>query len=205
MKAINDYLEEQNLAILHDRATRDKVPLTKEAMLAWMQQTVDYVRTIVIQLDDGTYRVGYDSKTSPEKAFNSAEMNGLGAAIPKLGTLGVTRLWAQEINPRAIMGKTVDPKGVVQEVIAPQLMTSSKDGLERIVKRLSKRNGDEFAASYVLLNDGIITEPHPQLPALVEHHTYTLKDMFPGLFSGNGRNTFLDQLRGGGDTELLGK
>jgi cytidine deaminase len=103
-----------------------------------LNDEIGAIRCVVIQLDDNTFRYAVESRTTLDNAIPAAEVTALANAATKLGSQGVKQVWAMEMSPRDIAS------GVMH--------TSTKEGVERIVKRSSQRNPLEF--HFIPFNDG---------------------------------------------------
>jgi hypothetical protein len=169
-QAMNAYMWNEISCTLHDRLVAQKVKLEPRAIQQWLNDKVKYVRCVVIQLDDGSYYTGYDSRTGSDKAFVNAEFTALGAAAPMLGTQGVKRIWTMECNPKAV------EHGM--------LIGSTKDGLERIYKRHSKIPGQKIEVCNIPINNQKLSLD--SLAQIVQNNTFDFDAVFPGLFAGNG-------------------
>jgi hypothetical protein len=170
VQAVNRFMYNEIMADLDDRLQANHVPSHPDAIAEWLQKKVKYVRSVVIQLDDGSYRCGLDSRTGSDKAFVNAEFTALGAGASKLGTLGVKHLWTMEFNPEAIA--------------AGVMVTSTKDGLERIYKRHTKIPGQKIEVSNIPFNSQCLAKD--DLEKMVHDNSFTFDEVFPSLFAGNG-------------------
>ncbi len=168
--AVNDYLLKQISMTLHDRLQGKKITPSEDAVRRFLNNKVNYVRCALIQLDDGSYHIGYDSSTGSDKAFVNPEFTALGAAVPKLGTQGVKRVWTMEFNPKAIE--------------AGIMTTSSKDGLERTYKRHSKIEGQDITLCSLPFNAGGLSKE--KVEAIAQAHTFDFGEVYASLFAGNG-------------------
>lgn len=180
---INEFMREQVVDILKDRVLRDEVPLNYPEVMHWLTTKVRTVRVAAVQTDkDGSYHVGYDSQTGRDKAYVTPEFTAIGTAVPKLGTQGIKNLWYMEFNPQAIA------RG--------ELVTPSKDGLERLMKRMSKETNDITVVA--IPPNTLVTANAKQMSQLVKQCTFSIKKLLPGGFSGSEQEKQAGLNSGGG-------
>lgn len=170
LKEFSHFMFDQIVKALHSRAIEEKVGQDKEAIRAWLTnpKKIQSVRTCVVQLDDGTYHMGIDPITRKDRAFSTPEMAAVDNASHSLGHNGIQRMWGMEFNPVTI------EKGL--------MVTATKDGLERVLKRPSK-TGAEFTDTEMPLNFGQLG-PH-RYAEIRKQHCYTKPEIFPGGFLGS--------------------
>lgn len=135
---VNQFLVTQINDALADRLNSEKVKHLHgfNAKMDWVRQNVRSIRCVAIQLEDNSFRYAVQADTNLDNAMPNAEVVALENAASVLGRHGVKHVWAMEFNPHAI------ERG--------ELMTSPKEGVERLVKRASKT----IDFNYIPLNIG---------------------------------------------------
>lgn len=119
--AINEFMLSEIRHTLADRILSDKD--AKGMWIESIRKAVPSIRCVVLQLDDGTFHHAVECSGKYDASLPNAEAAAVVQALPSLGSCGIRDVWVMEMNGEAIK------KGI--------LMTSPKEGAERIIKRAS--------------------------------------------------------------------
>ncbi len=132
---------------------------TDEQRCAWVSENIQSIRCVAIQLDDGTFHYAVQTAGKLDNAMPNAEVVALENAVAALGRNGVRHVWAMEFNPHAIE--------------AGKMLTSPKEGVERLVKRASTQ-GIDF--HFIPFNAG--GKAHEAIESIMENRTSA--EIYPG-------------------------
>jgi hypothetical protein len=123
-------------------------------------------RCVVIRLSDGTFHSGVEIDSDFDKATPNAEMNALTHAIPNLVRANVEQVWVMEFDPKDIEHKVME--------------TSSKEGLERILKRTT--SPEALKVTFIPFNGG---EEKDLARVQGSIKPFGINQIFPSNFAGN--------------------
>ena len=123
-------------------------------------------RCVVIRLSDGTFHSGVEIDSDFDKATPNAEMNALTHAIPNLVRANVEQVWVMEFDPKDIEHKVME--------------TSSKEGLERILKRTT--SPEALKVTFIPFNGG---EEKDLARIQGSIKPFGINQIFPSNFAGN--------------------
>lgn len=135
--AINEFMLSEIRHTLADRILMD--PDKKGMWVKSIQKAVPHIRCVVIQLDDGTFYHAVECAGKYDASLPNAEVSAVVQALPSLGRCHIKDVWVMEMNGVAAN------KGV--------LMTSPKEGAERIIKRSDET---KLQFHFIPLNSGQI-------------------------------------------------
>lgn len=169
LQAINEFMISEIRHTLTDRMLDDP---EATAGRKWVRTNVPQVRCVVLQLDDGTFHHAVECIGKYDASLPNAEAAAVVQALPSLGHQGIRDVWVMEMNGEAIKD------GV--------LMTSPKEGVERISKRAStkkrdSKNEESLQFHFIPLNEGGLNSQ--TLEKIVE--TKDVSKLMPTLFKGS--------------------
>ena len=164
--AANAHLHSLIVETLRTRMHRANIAPRPDAVRNWlMSDNIDNINATIVQYDDHTYTDGLKAQTAYDGSSASSQLSGVTntEAVKKGGDKHVIRTWSMSFCPKDIeVGRTTTP---------------SKEGVERIVKRM---NGTRIEKPFVHFpfNNASLE------PALTPGMAFSRKDLYPGGFKG---------------------
>ena len=169
-EVVNQFMQRKIRNVLANRLMGKGIVGDEKAALDFVKnKQFEYIRCVVIRTDDNSFHYGIDSNIQGDKSHPNADVNALTRSLEGIGTHGIREVWAMRFKP--------------SDIVDGKMTTSSKEGLERIIKRCSQQIPlEKIPFHYMPFNDGTLA-PN-EAAALMKRYTYGANEIYPGMHTG---------------------